>query len=216
MDVSFVKDTNKAVASIVNIEYPSLEIKEFEMIECEIEAPYIPGFLAFREIEPLRAALAKARQKWPSSEFPQIFFIDGNGVLHQRQCGLASHLGVVENLITVGIGKNLLNVDGLDRLNFDPESLSSEPQQLIGTSGTLYGYAALTGKSTAKPIFISPGHRISHLSAARLALLLGKFRVVEPIRQADLISRQYIRIHFSSSLNDTKKEEEKEINNDDP
>jgi deoxyinosine 3'endonuclease (endonuclease V) len=70
--------------------------------------------------------------------------------------------------------------------------LSNVLVPLVGRSGALWGYAALTGNSTANPIFMSSGHLISPLTAARLTLALAVHRVVEPVRQADLRSRRYI------------------------
>ena len=42
---------------------------------------------------------------------------DGNGILHQNACGLASHLGVLIDLPTIGIGKTIFFVDGLSKVN---------------------------------------------------------------------------------------------------
>lgn len=207
LDISFVKDTNVAVASLAILEYPSLKLLHTEMHHCTMDLPYIPGYLAFREVAPLKTVLASAKAKWPA-EFPQIFFVDGNGVLHYRRCGLATHLGVVEDIVTVGCAKNLLNVDGLARDNVtagfveraktakkgDPTAV----MPLVGRSGALWGYAALTGNSTTKPVYISAGHRISPEAATRLALSMAPYRVIEPVRQADLRSRDYVRETFGA------------------
>jgi hypothetical protein len=50
-----------------------------------------------------------------------------------------------------------------------------------------------TGTAEVKPIYVSAGHRISQESAARLALMVAKNRVLEPVRQADLRGREFIR-----------------------
>lgn len=194
LDISFLKDSSVAVASLAIMSFPSLKIVHTLMHHCEMKLPYMPGFLAFREVEPLRKLLEVAKQQYPT-EFPQILFIDGNGVLHYRRCGLASHLGVVCDVPCVGSAKKLLAVEGLQRDAVrDAVAKSKQPMvPLIGSSTDTLGYAALTGNSTTQPIFISAGHRISQHSAARLVLMMCKNRVPEPIRQADLLSRRYIK-----------------------
>jgi deoxyinosine 3'endonuclease (endonuclease V) len=194
LDISFLKDTSIAVASLAVMSFPSLKIVHTLMHHCEMKLPYMAGFLAFREVEPLKRLLEVAKQQFPT-EFPQILFIDGNGVLHHRRCGLASHLGVVCDIPCVGSAKKLLAVEGLQRDAVrDAVAKSKQPMvPLIGSSTDTLGYAALTGNSTTQPIFISAGHRISQHSAARLVLMMCKNRVPEPIRQADLLSRRYIK-----------------------
>ena len=87
-----------------------------------IKEEYIPGFLAFREVEFL-ADLINELKHTNLKLVPQVIFVDGNGILHPRGFGLASHLGVLVDIPTIGIGKNLLFVDGLTksavRTNFD-------------------------------------------------------------------------------------------------
>lgn len=78
---------------------------------CRMSEPYIPGFLAFREVPHLLACFRELGEEFR----PQVVLVDGNGVLHPRGFGLASHLGVLLDLPTIGVGKNLLCVDGLDR-----------------------------------------------------------------------------------------------------
>ena len=76
--------------------------------------PYIPGFLAFREVPVLWRLFDQLRQKQPQL-WPELLLVDGNGILHQNQCGLACHLGVLIDVPTVGIGKTLFYIDGLGK-----------------------------------------------------------------------------------------------------
>lgn len=62
---------------------------------------------------------------------------------------------------------------------------------------TLWGHVMLTGNSTKNPIYVSPGHKVSFGTAAALTALCAVNRIPEPIRQADLLSRDYIRKHFA-------------------
>jgi deoxyinosine 3'endonuclease (endonuclease V) len=79
-----------------------------------ISQPYIPGFLAFREVPPLWNLFKKLKDQKPEA-WPQLLIVDGNGILHQNQCGLACHLGVLLDVPTLGVGKTLFYIDGLGK-----------------------------------------------------------------------------------------------------
>uniref|UniRef100_A0A9L0TNT6 Endonuclease V n=1 Tax=Equus caballus TaxID=9796 RepID=A0A9L0TNT6_HORSE len=78
-----------------------------------LTAPYVSGFLAFREVPFLVDAVRRLREKEPCL-MPQVLLVDGNGVLHHRGFGVACHLGVLTDLPCVGVAKKLLQVDGLE------------------------------------------------------------------------------------------------------
>jgi deoxyinosine 3'endonuclease (endonuclease V) len=44
-----------------------------------------------------------------------LILLDGNGILHSNYCGLASHLGVLLDIPTIGVGKTLFYIDGLTK-----------------------------------------------------------------------------------------------------
>uniref|UniRef100_A0A8D0L900 Endonuclease V n=1 Tax=Sphenodon punctatus TaxID=8508 RepID=A0A8D0L900_SPHPU len=77
-----------------------------------VSAPYVAGFLAFREVPFLVEAAQRLQAQEPELT-PQVLLVDGNGVLHHRGFGIACHLGVLTGLPCVGVAKNLLQVDGL-------------------------------------------------------------------------------------------------------
>lgn len=124
--------------------------------------------------------------------------VDGNGILHPRGFGLACHIGVEANLPTIGIGKNLHHVDGLTHsrvreLLGAEENCSEDFINLVGCSGHIWGVAMRSTQGSIKPIFISIGHKISLQTAIMIVQMTCKYRVPEPIRQADIRSRDYIR-----------------------
>jgi len=47
--------------------------------------------------------------------YPQLILLDGNGILHSNYCGLASHIGALLDVPTVGAGKTLFFIDGLTK-----------------------------------------------------------------------------------------------------
>lgn len=64
------------------------------------------------------------------------------------------------------------------------------------TSQCIYGAAVRTSEKAPNPVFISQGHRISLQSAIHIVLATcPNYRIPEPIRAADLESRNYIRKH---------------------
>eukprot|EP00171_Calliarthron_tuberculosum_P012830 IDg12830t1 len=97
---------------------------------------------------------------------------------------------------TIGVAKNLLCVDGLDDADVRAQvatAAKGAAVPLIGSSGRVWGAALLTGNARTKPIFVSVGHRVSVDSACMLVRRLCKFRVPEPVRFADIHSREALR-----------------------
>jgi hypothetical protein len=94
MDLSFVPgDALAAVACLVVCALPSCEVVYEECRAVTLTAPYLPGYLAFREADHLVALLETLRERQPEL-LPQVLVVDGNGILHQQGCGLACHVGV--------------------------------------------------------------------------------------------------------------------------
>lgn len=96
-----------SIASYVILD-SSLETVHESHLEVTIQNPYVPGFLSFREAPPVLPSILSA----PPSN-PNYLLCDGNGILHPRGIGFASHLGILLSsaasspIPTVGVGKNL-------------------------------------------------------------------------------------------------------------
>ncbi|KAG6591161.1 Chaperone DnaJ [Phytophthora cinnamomi] len=198
VDISFLKGSNEhACASIVVLEYPSLSVLYEAFTYVSLPAPYIAGFLAFREVPALTKLYDDLRRRRPDL-LPDVTLVDGNGVLHPQGFGLASHFGVLENIPTIGVGKTFLHVDGLTKpdvkgLMARAREESHDLVKLAGKSGKVWG-AALCGTAGVKnPVYVSVGHMLSLDSSVAIAQACSQFRVPEPIRQADLRSRDVIR-----------------------
>ncbi|BBI30521.1 endonuclease V [Acanthamoeba castellanii medusavirus] len=185
VDISFVKgDAVSACASLVVLAYPSLELVWSVERMVAMELPYISGFLAFREAPHLARLIDHLRAERPDLE-PQVLFVDGNGILHPRGFGLASHLGVLSGIPTIGVAKTFLHVDGLDARSVK-SAMRDGRLPLVGSSGTEWGVALKSTKGSTNPIYVSVGHRVSLASAETLTAACCRHRVPEPIRQADL------------------------------
>ena len=200
VDLSFVKeDEINACAGYVILKLPSLDVVYEDMTMIELTAPYVPGYLAFREASPLAMIINKQRSDRPELT-PQVLLIDGNGILHHHQFGLACHLGVILDLPAIGVAKNLFQMTDVGLLRDDEHKQKIEALtrtgdnfDLMGHGDKVLGSALKTTESAAKPMFVSIGHRIDLETANKVTLLCSKFRVPEPTRQADIRSREAIR-----------------------
>lgn len=190
VDISFT-ETDTACAGLVIMSYPNLKVIYEDTQIVKMTQPYIPGFLAFREVEFILALIQKLRSERPDI-VPQVIFVDGNGVFHSRGFGLASHLGVLCDIPTIGIGKTFFHIDGLDdeytiKAQFAKECINhGDMLELVPNA-----YALKTFGS--KAVYVSTGHKISGVTAVQLTLSCCKFRLPEPIREADQRTRAVLR-----------------------
>ncbi|XP_023555064.1 endonuclease V isoform X3 [Octodon degus] len=144
VDVSFVKgDSVSACASLVVLTYPELEVVYEDSRMISLTAPYISGFLAFREMPFLVDAVHRLQEKEPNL-MPQVLLVDGNGVLHHQGFGIACHLGVLTGLPCIGVAKKLLQVEGLENNAAHKEKIQllhagGDTFPLMGGSGTVLG-----------------------------------------------------------------------------
>ncbi|XP_007958012.1 endonuclease V [Orycteropus afer afer] len=198
VDVSFVEgDSVSACVSLVVLSYPELEVVYEECRMVTLTAPYVSGFLAFREVPFLVEAVQRLQEKEPDL-MPQVLLVDGNGVLHHQGFGVACHLGVLTDLPSVGVAKKLLQVDGLEKSDLHKEKIrllraGEDTFPLVGGSGVVLGMALKSHDHSTNPLYVSVGHRISLEAAVRLTRACCRFRTPEPVRQADIRSREYIR-----------------------
>lgn len=137
--------------------------------------PYISGYLAFREIPILLKVLSSMEL------IPDLLMIDGHGISHPRGLGIASHLGVLLDRPTIGVGKTILV--GAPEKPLGENFLDQTPLIWKGRKvGTL-----LRTKKKSNPLVISPGHKISHETAVSLVIdCLKGYRLPEPTRLAHL------------------------------
>ena len=172
VDVGFEAGGSITRAAVAVLSFPELVLVESAIARLPTSFPYVPGLLSFREAPAVLQALASL------SRPPDLLVCDGQGLAHPRRFGLACHLGLLAGLPAIGAAKSRLLGE-----HVSPGPLRGDWQPLIDR-GEVIG-AALRTRPGTKPIFVSPGHRVSLASAIDLALqCTGRFRIPEPTRQA--------------------------------
>ncbi|XP_008278028.1 endonuclease V isoform X1 [Stegastes partitus] len=204
VDLSFIKgDDVNACAQLVVLSFPDMELLYEDSRMVTLTAPYVAGFLAFRETPFLLEALQRLQENQPEL-LPQVVLVDGNGLFHDREFGLACHLGVLSGLPCVGVAKNLLQVQGVNKSQEHQSQIAAlqkggDSFPLTAASGKVLGKALRSSDKSVKPVYVSVGHKISLDTAVRLTHACCRYRVPEPIRQADCRSREYLRQHFPAA-----------------
>ena len=179
VDLSFpAKD--KGLAVIVLIEYPSLKLVDYVYEVVDINFPYIPGLLVFREGPAFLKAWEKLTKK------PDVVMFDGQGIAHPRGIGIASHMGLFIDIPTVGVAKSRLYgwYDPLPEEEWSYVELKDKDNKKIG-------YVVRTRKKV-KPIFVSPGHLTdpdTSLEIVKKMTISGK-RIPEPTRMAHILTQK--------------------------
>ncbi|RDZ37214.1 MULTISPECIES: endonuclease V [unclassified Haloferax] len=189
IDQSFLDD--RALSAVVVLR--GGEVVERAHAVSDLELPYIPGLLSFREGGPILDALAELDCD------PDLLVFDGSGRIHFRQAGLATHLGVVCDAPSIGVAKSLLCGTPDEDVNGRPEGWrtpirADDSVDAVGghpaDSETTIGYAFQSrqydSRPVVNPLYVSPGHRLSAATTVDLvSQLSGSYKLPEPTRLAD-------------------------------
>lgn len=197
LDISFDKSNDTIGVSYITIyDLQENKIVYEDHMKVSLTVPYISGYLGFREVPTYIDILKKVQAEKPEF-YPQILMIDGFGILHYRAYGSASQLGIEASIPTIGVGKTLLNIDGLvecqikDRFRKECKNVG-DYIKLIGDSGKVHGVAYKSSKDILNPIYISIGHMISLESCIDIVKRTTKYRIPEPIRNSDIKSKHFL------------------------
>ena len=174
-DVSYSGDRAFAVA--VTLDADSLEPLEIVVRQTSVDFPYIPTYLAFRELPAIRLAVEALKRR------PDVLFVDGHGRLHPMGFGFACYAGVSLDIPTVGIAKHAL----VGRP--EPPTPAARDVSPIRLDGRIQGFAWRPAESS-RPIYVSVGHRVSLKTALALTRRATPRRYPEPLRIADRLSKE--------------------------
>ncbi|MFD4528216.1 endonuclease V [Streptomyces sp. NPDC058470] len=178
VDVAYDDARDVVVAAAVVLDAATLDVVAEATAVGQVSFPYVPGLLAFREIPTVLAAL----DALPCA--PGLVVCDGYGLAHPRRFGLASHLGVLTGLPTIGVAKNPFTF-GYE----EPGARRGSASPLV--TGRDEVGRALRTQDGVKPVFVSVGHRVSLDNAcAHTLVLTPKYRLPESTRRADSLCRR--------------------------
>lgn len=178
VDVAYNDFDSKIFAAIVILDAASGKVVETSTAVGEVRFPYVPGLFAFRELPHLLGLLDAVSEK------PDLIICDGQGIAHPRRCGIATHLGLLANVPTIGCGKTR-HVGSFGELGVR----RGEAADLVD-AGEVVGKALRT-QDGVTPLFVSIGHRVSLNTAVDWILKLAcKYRQPEPIRLANELACQ--------------------------
>lgn len=177
-DLAFDPETGVAFAGVIVYRFPELEEVERRMARRKLRFPYVPGLLSFRESPVLLAAFARLKTE------PDLILIDGHGRAHPRLFGIACHIGLLFDKPTIGCAKSLLVGE-----HEEPAAAAGSTAPLVFRDECVG--AVLRTRQSVKPIYVTPGHRVSIGSAVELVRkCVDGFRIPKPTREADHYVRE--------------------------
>ncbi len=178
VDVGFEDDGQTTRAAIAVLSFPDLQIVQRVVARRPTTFPYVPGLLSFREVPAVLAALEKLQT------LPNLLLCDGQGTAHPRRFGIACHIGLLTDRPSIGVGKSLLV--GTHSPVPDEKGAWVPLQHQGETIG-----AVLRTRVGIKPLYISPGHRISLETAIDYVMrCITKYRLPETTRQAHKLASE--------------------------
>jgi len=170
-DIAYYGD--EAFGALVVFDKGTHRQEEVVTVKARASFPYIPTYLTFREAPIVEMLYRKSGRDL-------LIVHDGNGIIHPLGFGVASHIGVMLDLPTVGVAKKLLcgNVTGSGKTE----------KVLVGCKHAGY---AVRGGNRGSPVYVSPGHRISVASSIKVLRPYWEYRLPEPIRVAHMESERF-------------------------
>jgi len=171
VDVAYPEsEFDETCGACVVLDFSTKQVVEETTVFMKTEFPFISTYFAYREFPIVQQLIKKLRTP------PSLVMLDGNGILHPYRCGFASYAGLMFNLPTVGVAKTLL----YGRVTGSLVSIDNEQR----------GYAfSVSGK---KPVYVSPGHRVSLATSLKIVKHLSRTKHPEPLRLAHGLTKNQL------------------------
>jgi deoxyribonuclease V len=166
-----------ATAAVVVIRLSDLATVDCATAVRRVRFQYIPGLLTFREGPAILAALEHL------TAAPDLLIFDGQGIAHPRRCGLASHIGLMLDMPSIGCAKTRLSG------RYEEPHAEKGSYSYLKDGGETIG-AVVRTRSKVKPLFVSIGHRINLHDSINIVLqCCPRYRLPETTRRADKLAR---------------------------
>jgi deoxyribonuclease V len=174
VDIAYPENEfDDACGACVVMDFNSKEIVEEQIVFDKINFPYISTYLAYRELPIIKKLINNLKEK------PTVFMFDGNGILHPYGIGLASHAGVALNISSIGVAKSFL----YGKIKGD----------IVTIDGKKRGLVFFSSKKIKKPIYISPGNKISFTTSIKIVKNLSTYKIPEPLRLAHILANKNLK-----------------------
>lgn len=192
IDQAFLDEEVVSAIVVVRNSINGVEIVERTASVTPLQFPYIPGLLSFREGGPILQAYETLETE------PDVLVFDGNGRIHFREAGLATHIGVTLDRPAIGVAKNLLcgqPAEPTDALDAGERVAIEADSEMDASDGTVIGHALQTrqypNSHRINPVYVSPGYRISAATATEIIDgCRGGYKLPEPTRLADAYAEE--------------------------
>lgn len=176
LDISFDKKSQFVYAAASICSLPDLHQVEETVHKSVVDFPYVPGLLAFREGPAILELMARLQAP------ADLLIFDGQGLAHPRGAGIASMIGLLTGLPSIGCAKTKL-VGEYDQPGIEKGSTSD-----LFFRGEIVG-TVLRSRSGIKPVFVSVGYGIELAKAVEIILsCCQRYRLPEPIRRAHTLA----------------------------
>jgi deoxyribonuclease V len=172
-DVSFAEG-DMAYAACALLNYKDLRLLDSKVRRVKLRFPYIPTYLAFRELEGILGVVEGMEA--------DAFMVGAHGLAHPRRAGLACHLGVAIDKPVLGVAKAKLHGE------------AKTPADIMGSCELLKVGDEVVGavvrtKTGTKPVYVSVGHKLTLKTAIKIALETTRgHRMPEPVRVAHMLA----------------------------
>lgn len=169
---------NRVIGAVCIYKYQGLEYLDHAIAIKKITFPYVPGFLTFREGPAIIEAIEKLKIT------PDVIIFDGQGIAHPKGLGIASHIGALLNMPTIGCAKSRLI--GAFR---EPGKRKGQWSHLMHNGKTIG--AVLRTRDNIRPVFVSPGHKIDLEASVNIIIhCTENYRISAPQRCADMLAKR--------------------------
>jgi deoxyribonuclease V len=176
-DASFSRQLDRVRGAVCIFSLPDLKLIEQETATLPLKFPYIPGFLSFCEGPVLLECFERVE------DVPDVIIFDGQGIMHPRRMGIATHLGILLNNSSIGCAKTHLYGEFTYPANAKGAYtyVRDEEHSVIG--------ACVRTRANVKPVFVSVGNKLDLNHAIDIILqCTPKYRIPEPLRFAHALA----------------------------